>query len=673
MTAAIIDARGSQYVVVGAGAALAGVLARQAQESAAAAGLAEAHAESLSGPTYPDTATGLAATASGDFFAVDNGDGTVSIYLDNAGVAVLQRRLATTAALAASGGGNLVGIQHDGAGAVLEDVDAVLRRLPKKPQSYGQYSVLSTKAQNKAAIQAMINATPSGGVCEIPDPGGVQIIDCSAGVSGAITVAQDRITIVNHARLKMDEGVRRANPSCMFVFSGEGINLVGPGQFIGSGAFDQVNIDEEDTFPVILLVTGDNFEMDGPRLVDPPKIGLFLKDCTDSKIWKSPIIGGPTSRTDTSHFGIRTSGGSGHKIYRALSELNASGGKCVQAIFANSPSITVDGLTGTAWEKAFYGIGNNQKVENIDFENALLTDTIRIQGSDCLVRGFVGRDLFGGVTVYNGPRNTVEGVHVTGIKQTAVYYGVLPGSSYTGGFSNTHVSDVMAKADGLSADRADGVFLNLEGADSVDVIVDKIDLEGFCQGAAFSVDNPVTAAQGQLRIEASVIHTVIKPYVTRVTTRNTTRKGMVMRRCVGGTFDGGMHINCGEEFAADNDGSENSWTDHNALGVGARGILNLNPNSTLRGNKYGAKALSGTFTLATGGATSTTVTHGEIEASRAPYIKTWPISGAASTWVAANGPALITVESDGDFVVTFVTGNPQSTAGMTFGWELITQ
>ncbi|MES2783013.1 MAG: hypothetical protein V4657_09470 [Pseudomonadota bacterium] len=125
MTLAIIDARGLRYVVLDAGSALTGALVKQAETqanlaaaSAASAALADAHAESLSGPTYPDIATGLAATTSGDFFAVDNGDGTVSIYLDNAGTEVFQRSLLTTAAAAASGGSALVGTVRPEAGAI---------------------------------------------------------------------------------------------------------------------------------------------------------------------------------------------------------------------------------------------------------------------------------------------------------------------------------------------------------------------------------------------------------------------------------------------------------------------------------------------------------------------------------------------------------------------------
>jgi hypothetical protein len=88
--------------------------ARQAGIAALAADraeLADAAAESLVGPTYASTAAGLAATAEDGGFAVDNGDGTVTIYREVSGVAVEQRRLATSAALAAPDGAERVGFQ----------------------------------------------------------------------------------------------------------------------------------------------------------------------------------------------------------------------------------------------------------------------------------------------------------------------------------------------------------------------------------------------------------------------------------------------------------------------------------------------------------------------------------------------------------------------------------
>lgn len=83
--------------------------ALQAADAAAAAAISEAAAESVVGPTYASTSAGLAATGEGGSFAVDNGDGTVSIYRKVSGVAVLQRSLLTTAAAAADTGAEKIG------------------------------------------------------------------------------------------------------------------------------------------------------------------------------------------------------------------------------------------------------------------------------------------------------------------------------------------------------------------------------------------------------------------------------------------------------------------------------------------------------------------------------------------------------------------------------------
>lgn len=93
---AILDQAQEQAIVSGEQAAAAAA-------SAAAAAGSEAAAEALIGPTYASTAAGLAATTNGQYFAVVVGD-VVEIYLNNAGVAVLQRSIlsatATQAAIA---------------------------------------------------------------------------------------------------------------------------------------------------------------------------------------------------------------------------------------------------------------------------------------------------------------------------------------------------------------------------------------------------------------------------------------------------------------------------------------------------------------------------------------------------------------------------------------------
>lgn len=83
-------------------------LAKITVDAAAFAAIAEA----LVGPVYADTTAGLAATASGGYFAVNNGDGTVTIWRDNAGVADMPRSMATTAYLASVAGAGALGFSH---------------------------------------------------------------------------------------------------------------------------------------------------------------------------------------------------------------------------------------------------------------------------------------------------------------------------------------------------------------------------------------------------------------------------------------------------------------------------------------------------------------------------------------------------------------------------------
>ncbi|QPI73941.1 glycosyl hydrolase family 28-related protein [Sphingobium sp. Cam5-1] len=98
-----------------------GVLPTDTDEQAvgklnAVAAASAALAESAAGPTYPDTGAGLAATTDGQAFAVDNGDGTVTIYLNDGGVAVAQRTLFTTAYAASPDGAAAIGSDDDTGG-----------------------------------------------------------------------------------------------------------------------------------------------------------------------------------------------------------------------------------------------------------------------------------------------------------------------------------------------------------------------------------------------------------------------------------------------------------------------------------------------------------------------------------------------------------------------------
>lgn len=102
--AALVDPVAAPYVAAASGHADAAAgFANDAATSKSAA-------EGLIGPTYASPAAGIAATPAGKPFAVQNVDGTISVYLNNAGAAVLQRSIATTTALAGANGAALMGM-----------------------------------------------------------------------------------------------------------------------------------------------------------------------------------------------------------------------------------------------------------------------------------------------------------------------------------------------------------------------------------------------------------------------------------------------------------------------------------------------------------------------------------------------------------------------------------
>jgi hypothetical protein len=105
----------------------------------------------------------LAATPNGKEFAVDNGDGTASIYLNNAGVAVLRRTIIIDPSAPSSA--SLLGFIQSGANARAETIQTALRR-----EVWADQYKLTGDADDRECIIRAVNAVmgaAGGGVVRL--------------------------------------------------------------------------------------------------------------------------------------------------------------------------------------------------------------------------------------------------------------------------------------------------------------------------------------------------------------------------------------------------------------------------------------------------------------------------------------------------------------------------
>lgn len=234
-----------------------------AQSAAAASQESASFAEEFSGPAYADVAAGEAATTAGQFFRVpipDTDPVEYTRYQRTSGGSVEAAPLATTAALAASGGAGMVGLP-DGT------VDDAIKYVT--PQMFGDAG--TGVANSTAAIQAAIDS----GVKDVVFPPGVY-------VHGNLTCDNDYQRFTGPGA----QLVRNANSTTVTV-SARGIEFKGI-RFSG-GSFTGNNI----------TVTGPEAVFDNCDSLDTPGRALYA----DSDGGNMLVMGGVWNTTDASGTG----------------------------------------------------------------------------------------------------------------------------------------------------------------------------------------------------------------------------------------------------------------------------------------------------------------------------------------------------------------------------------
>ena len=172
-------------------ASLADVVEQAADPYVAAARAAAALAEALAGPTFPTVAAGLAATIDTMGFAVLNGDGTRTTYVNVGGNAVLLTPLATTAALASAAGAQLVGY---GGGTVADMLDGL-------SNLGGQ---ITPQGIDTAAVQAafdLANSNVGAGAHVVFDSTKTYVLADSVRVGTALANSNVRAIDFRHAQI----------------------------------------------------------------------------------------------------------------------------------------------------------------------------------------------------------------------------------------------------------------------------------------------------------------------------------------------------------------------------------------------------------------------------------------------------------------------------------------
>ena len=337
-------------------------------------------------------------------------------------------------------------------------------------------SVLATPADNLAAFRAALAATPPGGRLLVPaHVQGSYGVDTSGGLSKAIRIERP-VTVLLEGRIRTNAGECRRDPPYLFDVSAPDVAFVGSGMLSGPGGADDTNLQDDTTHSGLIYVTGDRFRFAGPTITDVPKIGIPLWKCRGADVsaaWRGGIRDYVTGHTGL--FGVKATGGGGHRIHHNRFERDAAGRRLITGYFAGGSAGPTAGdeiayNTADVHEKIAYLFTNNSTIHDCSVVDALQTDVVRIVGSGNAVSRIKGSRIKGGVSVYNGHGNVIRECTFEEIRQSGVFCSFS--GSYADGFDGTVIEGNSLTAAKDVATLQDGICLYAQGSVSGTVIAD---------------------------------------------------------------------------------------------------------------------------------------------------------------------------------------------------------
>lgn len=234
----------------------------------------------------------------------------------------------------------------------------------------------ASAANNLAAFNAAVIATPVGGTLYIPSDGGEYIIDTTGGRSSAVLINK-RMTVFIDGDVKANYSAIETNAPTIFNVTADNVTFTGPGRVIGDGTVNQQNVGGD--APSLIYVIGSYFTMTEITIVTAPKIGLWLASGTNAKITNCNFTGGATQYEDTAYFAIRIDSGAYHIISNNQFFPDASGGMYVNCIFAIASYCIYDSnVCLRPYEKLIYSTGDANVISN----NSVIGNTGAVPGTN---------------------------------------------------------------------------------------------------------------------------------------------------------------------------------------------------------------------------------------------------------------------------------------------------